>query len=165
MIQPFPSKHLMDPSMRFRQIVLPLFTSLVLLGCDNSNRDSTPRTAAAPEPASETATAGEKLPWIVGQLPVEGTELEVSPNPASLCSAERFAVEVRWDVSVANPTTLQLWLEGPTGDRKLWVAPSVRQGVKTTGSWMQEGSKVIAVDASTDIVLAIAPITAASCAG
>lgn len=151
--------------MRFEKIALPLLASLVLLGCDNSDQGSTPVAPDAPEEGrdSKAGLAGEQLPWIIGQLPVEGAKLEVSPNPASFCAAERVAVEVRWDMSEANPTTLQLWLEGPAGDRKLWVAPSVRQGSKTTGAWMQEGSKVIAVDANTGVVLTIAPITAAPC--
>lgn len=151
--------------MRSRLIVLPLFASLVVAGCDVSDSGST-STTAEPTPAPETtpAPAEEKLPWTVGDLPVTGAEITASPNPASFCDAETAPVEVRWDVVAANPTTLQLWLEDPSGARKLWIAPSGRQGTKMTGAWMREGSRIIAVDASTSRVLDIVRITAAPCA-
>lgn len=118
-----------------------------------SSSDSTD-SVAQPAPGSE---------WDASQTPVAGATLTVTPNPVDFCTDKTQAVEVTWDVTSANPSALEIWLEDPRGERKLWVAPSVRSGIKTTGKWMQPNSKVIAVDAAGARILNTVTLAAADC--
>lgn len=103
--------------------------------------------------------------WDESGTPVAGAELVLTPNPANFCAEETQAVEVRWNVEKVVPSRLQLWVEDPQGNRKLWTAASRYADAKMTGKWMREGSKVIAVDPVQNRVLNEVKLEAAPCDG
>jgi hypothetical protein len=98
-----------------------------------------------------------------GIRPVSNTVLRVSPNPVDFCTEERRSVEVTWDMSAANPAALQIWLEEPRGQSKLWISTGHQIGKKKSGDWVVEGMKFIAVDATRGKVLDIAEVLAVEC--
>lgn len=135
---------------------------LACMGLAACNRASTPSTPSAP--SAKPAQAAEAQPeWDVSEAPVTGAVLEVTPNPGDYCTDKKQAVSVHWDMTAPNPSGLQLWLEDPSGARKLWAAPSVRSGTAETGKWLSPGAKVIAVDASRNRVLVSVTIAAKPC--
>lgn len=131
---------------------LALFACLGLAACNRSPGPAD--TAAAPDAAPQ---------WDTSQAPVAGAVLEVSPNPGDYCTDKTQAVTVHWDMTKPNPSGLQLWLEDPSGARKLWAAPSERAGTAQTGKWLAPGAKVIAVDASRSRLLTSVTITGKPC--
>ena len=142
---------------------LPLFLVLVAaLGACQKD-------APAPADTGDTAAGAEaadpvaEVVWDESAAPVAGTRIAINPDPVSFCDGARQAVDVEWDVTAAEPTHLQLWIEGASGQRKLWTATRTLAGSKRTGAWTAEGTKFIALDAKGKRVINSATVTAAAC--
>lgn len=150
-------------------LVLILAAAVTVTACQKD----APTPAAAPADTgatavetTETAAAVEPTPeevWDDSAAPVADTRIAITPDPVSFCDGPRQAVEVEWDVTAAEPTHLQLWIEGASGQRKLWTATKTLAGSKRTGSWAAEGTKFIALDAKGKRVINSATVTAAAC--
>jgi hypothetical protein len=91
------------------------------------------------------------------------TVLRVRPNPVDFCTRTRQLVELEWDMSAAKTSAVRIWLEEPNGRRKLWIETAEKAGRKTSGNWVVEGMKFIAVDVANGRVLDIAEVHAAAC--
>lgn len=146
---------------------LPLF--LVLVAALSACQKDAPAPAAAPADTGDTAAGAEaaapvaEVVWDESAAPAAGTRIAINPDPVSFCDGARQAVDVEWDVTAAEPTHLQLWIEGASGQRKLWTATKTLAGSKRTGSWAAEGTKFIALDAKGKRVINSATVTAAAC--
>ena len=91
------------------------------------------------------------------------TVLQVRPDPVDFCASKRRVVEVTWDMSAAKTRAVQIWLEEPGGRRKLWIETADKAGRKTSGNWIVEGMKFIALDVANGKVLNTAVVRAAEC--
>lgn len=152
-----------------RNLILTGITACAL-GLSACNQESVPAQSsdfASPAPEQEQASSEALQPaaarWDMSAVPIDGAMLEVSPNPVDFCADKTAAVDVEWDVTAANPTTMQIWIESESGSGKLWIAPSTRQGTKRTGRWITDGSRIIAVDAGTNRALNLVTISALEC--
>jgi hypothetical protein len=92
-----------------------------------------------------------------------GTILRLKPNPVDFCTDEHRQVEMLWDLSKANPGIIEIWLEEPSGRRKLWIETWAQTGTKVTGKWVVEGMKFIALDVTNQRVLNVAKVEATDC--
>lgn len=147
--------------MNFRALFIATVILTSFVGCQKTSSRSV-STAPNADPVDSKSSTSEPA-WDAAQAPVTGTTLTVSPNPADFCTDAMQVVQVQWDMTAANPTGLQIWIEDSKGNHKLWVAPSTRQGTKNTGPWISAGSRIVAVDSATNRVLNAVTIVGAPC--
>lgn len=154
-----------------RSFFIPgLLASCVMLAACGGASDPAATSAPAGQDSATTAAGADQaapLPaadeWDRSSSPVEGTSLEIVSNPISFCNGVRQVAEVRWDVGAAGATSLQLWIEGASGNRKLWVSTKAQAGSKQTGPWVAEGTSFVALDPNGNRVINSTTVVAANC--
>lgn len=147
---------------------LPLV--LVLVAAVTACQKDTPTPAIAPADtgatapeAAEAADPVAEVVWDDSAAPVAGTRIAITPDPVSFCDAARQTVEVEWDLAAAEPKHLQLWIEGKSGNRKLWVETKTLAGTKRSGNWVTADTRFIALDAHGKRVLNSVTVQPAPC--
>lgn len=151
--------------MRSQTRLLPFLAACAFLAACSD----TPRPLPSPEPvdaplAPEAAASTQPAdPWDFSGAPLQGTRIEVSPNPVDFCTAKLQAVDVAWDLAEAGARSPQVWVQEPNGKRQLWAALKEPVGGKRTGNWTRAGTQFIAIDRSTLEVINTVTVEAATC--
>src|SRR5690554_6773403 len=113
-------------------------TSLAACSPDTQPAPTAPAESPAAAPAEEAPAAPAAI--------VEA-RLEVSPQSFSLCEHPEGLIEadLSWDASAAGTRWVQIFVESPSSERKLW-ASKPPQGEGRTGRWVRDGSRFTLVD-------------------
>lgn len=124
--------------------------------------------SACNEPASDSANTGATTP-APPTTPVslaknsENGMLTVDPAIVRACpGADAIAAKVRWNATSAGTEGIQLWMQGPGEEKKLWSAAGA-VGEGDMGPWLREGSAVILVNGEDKKELARIVIAAVPC--
>lgn len=90
--------------------------------------------------------------------------LTVSPGVANVCGGqtEGMTAKVKWDASSVQTQGVEVWLQAPGEDKKLWSAAGV-VGESKTGPWLRPGSAIFLINGENDQELAKVEITATPC--
>lgn len=116
-----------------------------------------------PPPQSSSAAEGPAAAVAVDKSSDNGM-LSVSPGVANECGgpSEGMSAQVKWDASSVQTQGVEVWLQAPGEDKKLWSAGGV-VGESKTGPWLRPGSMIFLINGENDQELAKIEITAAEC--
>jgi hypothetical protein len=94
----------------------------------------------------------------------ENGMLTVSPAAISACDSQDVGIssDVSWNAASVGTEGVEVWLQNPEGEKKLWSA-SGAVDKSTTGPWMRVGSVVILVNGEDKKELARIDITSIPC--
>lgn len=124
-------------------------TALFLAGCEQSPQ----------APVTDQSTAPVET-----RITSENEMLTVDPAIIDLCKKPEGIVEsdVSWNASTTGTEGVEIWLQSPEGEKKVWAAGgAVLSG--RTGPWMREGSEVILVNGENKQELARVKIKSRPC--
>lgn len=114
-----------------------------------------------PPPAAQAAQATAQG---VSKTSANGM-LTVDPATVDLCSQAEgvVAADVSWNASGKARSGVEVWLQGPGEQKKLWSADGAVHAART-GRWLRAGSLVMLVDGETRQELARIQVDARPCA-
>lgn len=136
-----------------------LVCAVVLSGCDSrSGHEPTEPSAEVPRSAPAPVAVTTKVVSDNGMLTVDPAVIDACTHPDGV-----VASDISWNATSAGTEGVEVFLQGPEGDRKLWSAAGAVAGDRT-GPWMREGSEVILVNGSDKKELARIAITSQACA-
>ena len=138
-----------------------LTTALVLTaGC---KPDGEPPSASQDSSVKPALTASE--PVASDSLAqISNGMLIVDPATVDLCKEPdgAMAAKVSWNASPAGTEGVEVWLQGPGEEKKLWSAGGAVSSAQT-GRWLRDGSSVTLVNAENKQELARIQINSRPC--
>ena len=129
-----------------------LITSLALLmtACNQTSDPASPSPSpATPSPQIADAPATE-IPVVAKEskyLSLEDTAVDLCKHADGL-----MATQISWDASQLPTEGVEIWLQSPGEEKKLWAATTPK-GTERTGEWLRKGSKVILINGSDKAIL------------
>ena len=129
---------------------LLLTLSIALAACSQE--------AAPPaEPVVDAEMAPASAPAAPPPAPVEpakGKYLTLAEGAVDLCKHPEglMATDVSWDATSAGVNEIELHLQNPGEERKLWAA-TIANGTERTGEWLRNGTQVFLIDRSNGATL------------
>lgn len=110
---------------------------------------------ASSAPSSQTEEiAGKQQPTY---LKLDQSVVDLCAHPDGL-----MATQVSWDASSLPTEGVEVWLQSPGEERKLWAATTPKSTDKT-GEWLRNGSKVILINGADKAVLQEIVVTEKAC--
>jgi hypothetical protein len=127
--------------------LIPIVLIVVLSACNKPASDAPAPAPQASAPVAATPAVSE-VPAEVSPEPAKSNGmLTAVPNSVGCDEASApVAVDVSWNASAALTDAVEVWLQDPSGERKLWVASGAQSQGKT-GPWMAAGSEIILINA------------------
>ncbi len=137
--------------------ILIALSILALCGCQKpaGNEESPAQVASA--------AAQSPAPASLAKLSENGM-LSVDPAMVSACagSPEAVAAKVKWDASPLGTQGVQIWMQTPGEEKKLWLA-GLPVGEDVTGPWLRVGSSITLTNGEDQKELARIVISSNSC--
>lgn len=136
-------------------ILFTLCVAVMMSGCQQQEDRHQPQSALSEKVPAKSQSVSEKS---------DNNMLALDPAFLSLCpgTPELIAAQVTWDASATGTTGVEIWLQSPGEEKKLWAA-SGATGSGQTGPWMRAGSTVILLDGRDNTELARIAVGTRSC--
>lgn len=131
-----------------------LLATTALVGCDRGAETAAPpservQAEKTVEPSAKTSENG--------MLTVDPAVVDTCSRPDNVVAAR-----VSWNASAAGTEGIEIWLQSPGEERKLWLA-SGAVASEQTGPWLKDGSTVTLVNGEDKRELATVLIEGRGC--
>lgn len=117
-----------------------------------------PETAPQAEPTADATTPppadAPPAPQSARAEPAKSKFLTLADGAVDLCKHPNglMATDVSWDATSAGVKEIELYLQNPGEERKLWAA-TIANGTERTGEWLRNGTQVFLIDRSNGAAL------------